>query len=113
VARSHSCRTPSIYGAAQIQSSPLPGFGAVYVPSPQTIHVHVNAEAADGGSSTTVGLGVQLLDASRNPVIAEQFGGTSVDFEQPLSGGYYILEVRGGVNSPNDKTAFFASSPGQ
>jgi hypothetical protein len=50
----------------------------------------------------TVGLGVQLLDASRNPVIPEQFGGTSVDFTQPLSAGYYILAVRGGDNSPNE-----------
>ena len=45
---------------------------------------------------------MQLLDASRTPVIGEQFGGTSVDFTQPLSAGYYILVVRGGDNSPNE-----------
>lgn len=86
-------------GTLQQRSLP-PGFGAIYVPYPQAVHFHVNAQAADGSSSSTVGLGVQLLDASRNPVIGEQFGGTSVDFTQTLPMGFYIVEVRGGSSSP-------------
>jgi len=64
------------------------------------VHFHVDAQAADGSSNSTVGLGVQLLDASRNPVIGEQFGGTSVDFTQTLTTGFYVVEVRGGNSSP-------------
>jgi hypothetical protein len=88
-------------GTIQQRSQP-PGFGGIYVPFAQPVHLHVDAQAADGSGTSAVGLGVQLLDASRNPVIAEQFGGTSVDFTQPLSAGYYTVAVRGGVNSPNE-----------
>ena len=77
-----------------------PGFGGIYVPFPQAVHFHVDAQSADGSTNSTVGLGVQLLDASRNPVIGEQFGGTSVDFAQTLPTGFYIVEVRGGTSSP-------------
>jgi hypothetical protein len=77
-----------------------PGFGAVYLPFPQAVHFHVDAQAADGSGNSNVGLGVQLFDASKNPVIAEQFGGTSVDFTQTLPTGFYVVEVRGGNDSP-------------
>jgi sugar lactone lactonase YvrE len=86
-------------GTIQQRSLP-PGFGAVYVPLSEAVHFHVDAQAADGSSNSTVGLGVQLLDASRNPVIGEQFGGTSVDFTQTLTTGFYVVEVRGGNSSP-------------
>jgi sugar lactone lactonase YvrE len=88
-------------GTIQQRSAP-PGFGGIYVPSPQTLHVHVDAQTNDGSSSAAVGLGVQILDASRNPINAEQFGGTSLDYTQPLAAGYYTIVVRGGVNSPNE-----------
>jgi hypothetical protein len=86
-------------GTLQQRSLP-PGFGGIFVPYPQAVHFHVDAQAADGSGNSTVGLGVQLLDASRNPVIGEQFGGTSVDFSQMLPTGYYVVEVRGGNSSP-------------
>ncbi len=88
-------------GTIQQRTAP-PGFGGIYVPSPQTLHVHVDAQTNDGSSSAAVGLGVQILDASRNPINAEQFGGTSLDYTQPLAAGYYTIVVRGGVNSPNE-----------
>jgi hypothetical protein len=86
-------------GTIQQRSLP-PGFGAIYVPLSEAVHFHVDAQAADGSGNSTVGLGVQLLDASRNPVIGEQFGGTSLDFTQTLSTGFYVVEVRGGNSSP-------------
>ena len=45
---------------------------------------------------------MQLLDASKNPLIDPKFGGTAVDFTQPLSPGYYTLTVNGGANSPEN-----------
>ena len=78
-----------------------PGFGGVYLPVPETLHVHVDAKAVEASSSAQVALGVALLDASLKPVGPEQFGGTVVDFTQALSAGYYIAAVRGGANSPN------------
>ena len=87
-------------GTIQQRGAPR-GFGGVYVPSPQNLHVRVDAQTTYGSSSSTVGLGVHLLDASLNPIGAERFGGTSLDFTQPLSGGYYTIVVRGGANSPN------------
>lgn len=86
-------------GAIQQRNLP-PGFGAIYVPFSQAVHVHVDAQAADGGDNSNVGLGVRLLDASRTSMIPEQFGGTSVDFTQMLPTGFYIFEVRGGESSP-------------
>lgn len=87
-------------GGAIQQHNSAPGFGAIYLPFSQTVHVHVDARAADGGDNSTVGLGVRLLDASRTPMIPEQFGGASVDFTQMLPTGFYIFEVRGGEDSP-------------
>jgi sugar lactone lactonase YvrE len=86
-------------GSIQQADKPV-GYGGFYVPIPESIHFHVEAQAADGSSSSTVALGVQLLDASKNPVSGVQFGGTSVDFTQPLSQGYYTMTVNDGANSP-------------
>ena len=98
-------------GGTVQQSSQAPGFGAFYLPTAQTLHVHIDAQAADGSSSSSVQLGAQLLDASKNPVSGPQFGGTSLDFTQPLSPGYYILAVNGGANSPNENFQMALSAP--
>jgi sugar lactone lactonase YvrE len=89
----------NVGGTIQRRGLP-PGFGAVYVPFPQAVHFHVDAQASDGSGNSSVGLGVQLFDPSKNPVIGEQFGGTSVDFTQTLPTGFYVVEVRGGSSSP-------------
>lgn len=86
-------------GSIQQADKPV-GYGGFYMPIAESVHFHVDAQAADGSSSSTVALGVQLLDASKNPVSGVQFGGTSVDFTQPLSAGYYTMTVNGGANSP-------------
>lgn len=86
-------------GTLQQRSMP-PGFGGIFVPYAQAVHVHVDAQATDGSGGSSVALGVQLLDASNNPVMPEQFGGTSLDFTRTLSAGYYILTARGGDTSP-------------
>lgn len=98
-------------GGAIRQTNQPPGFGAFYLPAPQTLHVHVDAQAAGASSNSTVALGVQLLDASRNPVIGQQSGGTSVDFTQPLSAGFYIVAVNGGANSPNENFQMALGAP--
>ncbi len=72
------------------------------MPTAQSLHVHIDAQAADASGSSTVALGVQILDASNNPVTSEQFGGTSLDFTQPLNAGYYTIVVRGGASPPNE-----------
>jgi len=59
-----------------------------------------------------VDLEVQLLDASKNPLIDPKFGGTAVDFTQPLSPGYYTLTVNGGANSPPENFQVSMVAPG-
>ena len=69
-------------------------------------------EAADRSSSSTVALGVQLLDASKNPLADLKFGGTAVDFAQALSPGFYILTVNGVANSPLENFQVSMVAPG-
>jgi len=100
------------FGGTIQQSNRPPGYGGFYVPSAESVHFHVDAQAADGSSSSTVTLGVQLLDASKNPLLDPKFGGTAVDFTQPLSPGYYTLIVNGGANSPLENFQVSMVAPG-
>ncbi len=100
------------FGGAIQQSNRPPGYGGFYVPSAESVHFHVDAQAADGSSSSAVALGVQLLDASKNPLIDQKFAGTAVDFTQPLSAGYYTLIVNGGANSPLENFQVSMVAPG-
>lgn len=97
-------------GSLQQRSAP-PGFGGFYLPSPQSAHIHVDARPADGGDASNVTLGIRLLDANKNPVAAERFGGTSVDFTQALPTGYYTIEARGGDNSPLENFLMSVQAP--
>jgi len=100
------------FGGAIQQSNRPPGYGGFYVPSAESVHFHVDAQAADGSSSPAVALGVQLLDASKNPLIDQKFAGTAVDFTQALPPGYYTLTVNGGANSPLENFQVSMVSPG-
>lgn len=86
-------------GAMQDRSLP-PGFGAFYLPSPQTVGIRLDAQVVPGGDPSRFSMSARLLDSARRPIGAEQFGTNSVQFEQALGEGFYIMEVRGGVNSP-------------
>ncbi len=86
------------FGGSMQQAGKPVGYGGFYVPIAETVHFHVDAQTADG--TPGVALAVQLLDASKNPLIDPKFGGTSVDFTQPLSPGYYLMTVTGGADSP-------------
>ncbi len=86
-------------GTLQQRSLP-PGFGGFFLPTQQTVHLHVDARPADGGDTSNVQVGVRLLDVNKKPVTAEKFGGTSVDFTETLPAGYYVTEIRGGDSSP-------------
>ena len=100
------------FGGTIQQSNRPPGYGGFYVPSAESVHFHVDAQAADGSSSSAVTLGVQLLDASKNPLIDQKFAGTAVDFTQALSPGYYTLTVNGGTNSPPENFQVSMVAPG-
>ena len=100
------------FGGAIQQANRPAGYGAFYVPSAETVEFHVYGEAADGSSSSTVALGVQLLDASKNPLADLKFGGTAVDFAQALSPGFYILTVNGVANSPLENFQVSMVAPG-
>ena len=100
------------FGGTIQQANRPPGYGGFYVPSPESVHFHVDAQTADGSSSSTVALGVQLLDAAKNPLMDSKFGGTAVDFTQPLSPGYYTLIVNGGANSPLENFQVSMVAPG-
>ena len=82
-----------------------------FLPSPQSAHIHVNAQAVDGTGATGVALGVRLLDVNKKPVTTERFGGTSVDFTEPLPSGYYTIEARGGETSPRENFQMSVEAP--
>ena len=98
------------FGGTIQQSNRPPGYGGFYVPSAESVHFHVDAQAADGTSG--VALAVQLLDASKNPLIDPKFGGTAVDFTLPLSPGYYTMTVNGGANWPLENFQVSMVAPG-
>lgn len=100
------------FGGTIQQSNRPPGYGGFYVPSAESVHFHIDAQAADGSGSSAVALGVQLLDASKNPLIDPIFGGTAVDFTRPLSPGYYTMIVTGGANSPLENFQVSMVAPG-
>jgi hypothetical protein len=78
-----------------------PGFGAVYLPAADTVHVKVGAQplpAAAVGSA--FGLQVRVLDANHNPLGSPVTGGTSAEFDQQLNPGFYVFEVRSAAGSP-------------
>lgn len=100
------------FGGAIQQSNRPPGYGGFYVPSAESVHFHVDAQAADGSSNPAMALRVQLLDASKNPLIDQNFAGTAVDFTQALSPGYYTLTVNGGANSPLENFQVSMVAPG-
>ena len=97
-------------GTLQQRSLP-PGFGGFFLPSPQSVHLHVDARPADGGDASNVQLGVRLLDVNKKPVATERFGGTPVDFTETLPAGYYATEVRGGDNSPLENFLMSVEAP--
>jgi NHL repeat-containing protein len=97
-------------GTLQQRSLP-PGFGGFFLPTPQTVHLHVDARPVDGGDTSNIQLGVRLLDVNKKPVTAEKFGGTSVDFTETLPAGYYDVEARGGDNSPLENFLMSVEAP--
>jgi len=100
------------FGGAIQQSNRPPGYGGFYVPSAESVHFHVDAQAADGSGGSAVAPGVQLLDGSKNPVMDQKFAGTAVDFTQALTAGYYTLTVNGGASSPLESFQVSMVAPG-
>jgi hypothetical protein len=78
-----------------------PGFGAVYLPAADTVHVKVGAQPLPAAAvGSPFGLQVQVLDANHNPLGNPVIGGTSVEFDQQLSPGFYIFAVQSTAGSP-------------
>jgi hypothetical protein len=86
-------------GAVQEQGGP-PGFGAFYIQGTQKVSVLVNAEPLPGTDPSQYSMAVSLLDSNRKPVLPDQTGTTSAQFQTTLTDGFYIITVRTAASSP-------------
>jgi hypothetical protein len=76
------------------------GYGAFYIQGTQNISVSVTAQPLPGADASNYSMTVGLLDSNQNPVGSAVTGTTSVQFNQTLTDGFYIIQVNTGATSP-------------
>jgi hypothetical protein len=77
-----------------------PGFGAVYLESPDTVHIRVDAQPLGAGVTSPFSMQVRVLDANHNPLGDPVTGTAAVEFDRQLNSGFYVFEIRSGSSAP-------------
>ena len=86
-------------GGVVLGNDGFPGYGGFYASGAQQVSVQISAQPLS--STGVMSIRARLLDSKRQLVGAEETGTNSIQFSRALMDGFYILEVRSGVNGPS------------
>jgi hypothetical protein len=86
------------FGGGLEELGGLPAFGAFYVPSSRSARVRLDAQPLYGAEFFS--MTARLLNSGRDQVGPQHSGTASIEFEQALDQGFYIVEIRAAADAP-------------